>query len=268
MIYSDLHMHTTFCDGKNTPEEMVVSAIEKGVKTLGFSTHSYTPFDSGYCIKDIDGYKMEINRLKCKYKDDINILLGIEADYYSDVSYDDFDYVIGSVHYVLKNGEYIPVDNTAEILTTACEKHYGGNIYGFIKDYYSLVGEINERINPDIIGHIDLVTKFNENEAMFAENDEYLAYACEAVDKLLKKQNTVFEMNTGAISRKKRTTPYPSIFVLSHIIENGGKITLSSDSHSKDFIGFRFDECIDILRNNNATEITVWNGIEKEQVNI
>ena len=29
----DLHMHTTFCDGKNTPEEMVLSAIDKGLET-------------------------------------------------------------------------------------------------------------------------------------------------------------------------------------------------------------------------------------------
>ena len=31
----DLHMHTAFCDGKNTPEEMIISGINKGLTTIG-----------------------------------------------------------------------------------------------------------------------------------------------------------------------------------------------------------------------------------------
>ena len=41
----NLHTHTCFCDGKNTPEEMVISAIEKGMDVLGFSGHSSSSFD-------------------------------------------------------------------------------------------------------------------------------------------------------------------------------------------------------------------------------
>ena len=37
MIEYDLHMHTTFCDGKNTPEEIVLYAIDKGFSAIGFS---------------------------------------------------------------------------------------------------------------------------------------------------------------------------------------------------------------------------------------
>ena len=47
---ADLHTHTSFCDGKNSPEEMVRSAVEKGFDVLGFSGHSYTPFDETYCM--------------------------------------------------------------------------------------------------------------------------------------------------------------------------------------------------------------------------
>ena len=38
----DLHVHSVFSDGMDTPRDIVISAIEKGVKTLGFSDHSYT----------------------------------------------------------------------------------------------------------------------------------------------------------------------------------------------------------------------------------
>ena len=45
MIFCDYHVHTNFCDGKSAPEEIVLSAVEKGVPTLGFATHSYLDFD-------------------------------------------------------------------------------------------------------------------------------------------------------------------------------------------------------------------------------
>ena len=87
MILTDLHVHTNYCDGKNTPEEMVLAAIEKGMECIGFSVHSYTEFDTSFCIKSekVADYKAEINGLKEKYKDKIRILCGTEMDYFSEM---------------------------------------------------------------------------------------------------------------------------------------------------------------------------------------
>ena len=63
-MLTNFHTHTTFCDGQNTPEEMVLAAIEKGFSALGFSGHGYTTFDTSYCITDTDGYCREIKRLQ------------------------------------------------------------------------------------------------------------------------------------------------------------------------------------------------------------
>lgn len=76
----NLHTHTTFCDGKNSPEEMVLSAISKGFSVLGFSGHGYTSYDLSYCMKDMGGYISTVNMLKEKYKDKIEIYLGVEED--------------------------------------------------------------------------------------------------------------------------------------------------------------------------------------------
>ena len=62
-MLTNFHTHTVFCDGKNTPEEMVLSAIEKGFTALGFSGHGLTGFDPGYCLRDIAGYRAEVLRL-------------------------------------------------------------------------------------------------------------------------------------------------------------------------------------------------------------
>ena len=90
MILCDRHMHTTFCDGKAEAEEYVISAIDKGLKKIGFSVHSYVPFDLECCIakERIPEYRARIAELKKKYADKIEILCGVEQDYYSEESTD------------------------------------------------------------------------------------------------------------------------------------------------------------------------------------
>lgn len=244
MISRDLHVHTTFSDGKNTPEEVVLSAIEKGIKILGFSDHSYTPFDTEYCLKEneISNYINEISGLKDKYRNKIEILCGIEQDYYSDTPTHNFDYVIGSVHYVKVGEEYIPIDNTAEILFEGVQKHFGGDIYSLIEEYYRLVGELAQKTKADIIGHFDLVTKFCEQKMLFDQNHpRYVSAFKKAADQLLK-ANIPFEINTGAISRGYRTSPYPAPAIKEYIKQKGGKFILSSDSHSAEALAFGFSE--------------------------
>lgn len=95
-------MHTTYCDGKATPEEMVQAAIDKGLNAMGFSGHSFTPFDRSYCMsrEETDEYEKEIRNLAEKYKDKIKIYCGIEQDYYGLQEPQRWDYIIGSVHYI------------------------------------------------------------------------------------------------------------------------------------------------------------------------
>ncbi|MBO5726657.1 MAG: PHP domain-containing protein, partial [Clostridia bacterium] len=140
MMSTDLHTHTVYSDGKNTPEEMVLSAIEKGLKTIGISDHSYTSFDDSYCMKKetIDDYIKEITILKEKYRDKIEILCGIEQDLFSGQTDERFDYSIGSVHYFKFGEEYIDVDDSVETLKSAAEKYFGGDIYSLLEEYYRL----------------------------------------------------------------------------------------------------------------------------------
>ena len=63
----------------------------------------------------------------------------------------------------------------------------------------------------------------------------------QAADELLK-TGKPFEVNTGAISRGYRTTPYPAKEIRDYIREHGGKLIMSSDAHAKENIAFRFDE--------------------------
>ena len=98
----DLHMHTKYCDGQDSAEAMVLSAIENGLEFAGISGHSFTPHDPSYCMsrEGTKQYIEEIRALKEKYAGSIRLLLGIELDRFADTDITPFDYLIGSVHYI------------------------------------------------------------------------------------------------------------------------------------------------------------------------
>ncbi len=238
----DLHTHTTFSDGRNSPEEMVLSAIGMGMSTLGISDHSYTSFDESYCIPRhrLEEYRNCIRSLQEKYGDRIGIRLGLEKDYYSDTVDEGYDYLIGSVHYVKLGEEYVAVDESAQILIDAAARHFGGDIYSLAEIYYSSVSDVINRTHANIIGHFDLFKKFNRDGSLFDENaPRYKKMVIDAADKLLA-CGVPFEINTGAIRRGYRDDPYPSPEMIRYIKARGGKLILSSDSHSAEDLCFLF----------------------------
>ena len=98
----NLHTHTSYCDGIDTSEQMVIAAIEKGFDSIGFSGHSYMYYaeDHSMSLQRTEEYKKEIARLKKKYRDKIDIFCGLEFDMYSAIDLSGYDYLIGSVHYL------------------------------------------------------------------------------------------------------------------------------------------------------------------------
>ena len=97
--------------------------------------------------------------------------------------------------------------------------------------YYAEVRRMAE-MRPTILGHLDIVTKFNGDGAFFDEEDpRYRAAALEALHAADPKE-TLLEINTGAMSRGYRTAPYPALFLLKEWREMGGEIILTADAHS------------------------------------
>lgn len=233
MIPSNYHTHTLFCDGKNTPEEMVLEAIRSGCPELGFSGHSYTAYDDSYCmsLSDTQAYIRAVSELKEKYAHKIRIFLGIEQDYFSHIDTEGFDYVIGSVHAVCKDGCYLNVDESRDVFIQNVQKHYGGDYYGFVEDYYALVADVYRKTGCRIVGHFDLVTKFNAKKDLFdPEHPRYRAAANKALDALLDAP-VALEINTGGMARGYTDVPYPALDLLSRWVKAGKPIVYSSDCH-------------------------------------
>lgn len=243
----NLHTHSTFCDGKNTPEEIVIKAMEKGFSAIGFSGHAYTGFDVRYCMRDTEGYIAEINRLKQVYGGDIEIYLGMEEDAFAETDRSRLDYIIGSSHYFCVDGRYYPIDSSYDYFKK-CLEVFKYDCVSLAETYYSSFVKYIKSRKPDIIGHFDLITKFDELDvSLFLENGEYKKiaenYALQAAE-----AGCIFEVNTGAISRGMRKTPYPSKELLYALKKQDAGLILSSDSHVTDTLDFGFEEATAYLR--------------------
>ncbi len=236
----DLHVHTVFSDGKNTPEEMVLAAMEKGFDYIGFSDHAPMNFDDGCAMPEakLSEYAAEILRLKEKYKGRITIYLGMEMDSLSPLPALPLDYTIGSVHYLeMPDGHHVSIDWTAEKLKQGADAYFGGDPYAIVEAYYERVASMAQALRPSIIGHFDLITKFQEQSPLFDEqHPRYVAAWQKAVDAILP-HCTLFEINTGAMARGYRTSPYPSPAIQQYILQKGGRFIQNSDSHHRDTLG-------------------------------
>ena len=235
MIRSNFHTHSSYSDGNNEPEVMVQRAIEYNFTSLGFSDHSPGPdFISGWSMKgaDVPAYIAEIHALKEKYKAQIDIYCGLELDSTSNLPLDQFDYTIGSVHTIKKDGVVLDVDLAAEVTDRGVKSLYGGDYYAYARDYYESLVEHNLKNKCDIVGHFDLIAKFNENQVMFDDqSEEYGKIWKPALEALLEDKTRFVEINTGAISRVYRTTPYPTRQMLEFIKQKGGTVIITTDCH-------------------------------------
>ena len=263
---SNYHTHTYYCDGKDAPEDLVARAIELGFTSLGFSGHQYSVPDEDYAMtpEAEKNYRKDILELKDKYKDDIKIYLGIERDYYCETT-PGFDYVIGSIHHVDTGDGWVNVDESPEVLEEGVRKYFDGDYMAYVEAYFAQETKVLEKTKGQIVGHFDLVTKFNRGNRYFDEKDpaykrialnscEELAqsfYSSKAANNvpngfpeelavLLETGFPIFEINTGATIKGLRELPYPATFIVEHLMEMGVPLIFSSDCHDRRYLDFGF----------------------------
>lgn len=250
MILSNAHTHTTFCDGKSTAEQMVQSALKLGFDALGFSSHAYTPFDDSYTMKpdSTAEYIAEIGRLKAEYRDRLAIFCGVEDDFFCGTDLSPFDYAIGSCHYVAADGVYYCVDDTKEKLAEAIKVGFYGDRDAMLEQYFADVANAAECGKYQVLGHLDLVRKFNGAGDLFDENSSAYREFSEKALKRCADTGIIIEVNTGGINRGYRSTPYPAPPLLAKLSQMGGRVMVSSDAHHADGLNFYFAETVKLLR--------------------
>lgn len=260
LIKSNVHTHTEFCDGKDSMELMVKAAIDKGFETLGFSPHSFTPFDFAYCCMDFDAYRREFERLKEKYAGKIKLISGVELDAYG-VMPEGTDYVITSAHYVRVGGEYYSVDGSRKHFDTAVNEGFGGDKLKLAECYYDTLVQAVKATLPDVIGHFDLVDLYGN-----FDDDGYREIALAAAEKL-KGTDSLVEVNLGRLFKGKGGA-YPADFIIEYMARNGFEFVLSGDAHCVEALGFAFDEQVRLLKALGVKRLAYFDGKDKKYIDL
>ena len=266
-IKTNYHCHTIFCDGQNTPEEMIVEAINKQIKVLGFSAHVMYPYESSWHlkVKDYNKYVKTIRELQKKYQNQIKILCGVEADYVPNKAYPtkevykeyDLDYMIGSVHYVcFEDNAQFTVDGSVEELQKAID-YYNGNCKLLIQTYFDWQRQMAKACDCQIIGHPDLIRKRNVILHFFDENDQWYKNELKATAEAFALSGKIVEINTGAMARGAMKDVYPSEEFLTFLQKKDVPIMINSDAHSCKDLDFAFDFALSKAKKVGFTKLSV-----------
>lgn len=280
MITQNLHMHSTWDDGKCSVEEMILASKAAGLSSVGISVHAPMIFGTDWaCPREkLGAYQQEVREMKEKYKEAIDVYLGVEWDVFSDIDLEPYDYVIGSAHCIpvpmrlpencpaelaaMFHTDYPSVDESAEATERMLKGCFDGDADTAAEAYFAQLERVADEPHAQIVGHFDLLTKFDETHRFFNENSpRYEAAARRAMEKLVK-AGKIFEVNTGAISRGYRTTPYPSVKWLKLLHEMSGRVTVSADAHHTSGVTCAFDLAEKMINEAGFNEIWVLEGKE------
>jgi len=281
MNYFNLHTHSHFCDGKEAPEDYVKRAIELGFHTLGFSSHAPVPFENKFAIREeqLDEYFKDIQKLKSKYKDQINILLSLEIDFIPGITRDfaefvkvgNLDYTIGGVHLIKKKGieDLWFIDGPLqERYDEGIQKLYNGHGRQGVEAYYNQLLEMVATQQPDIIAHFDKIKMHNKNRYFSEEENWYKDLVWKTLKFIASETNCIIEVNTRGLYKKRADSYFPSPEILEQAHHLNIPITLNSDAHHPDELDKYFPEAIEMLKDIGFKELVYFEGKNRKGANL
>jgi histidinol-phosphatase (PHP family) len=265
----DYHIHTVFsCDSNLDPIVVCERAIELGFDEIGFTEHlDFDPLDEGYGYYDYRGISEMITEMQSTFDDTLSIRKGVEVTYQKKreneirefLSGKHYDYVIGSVHLV---GSF---DVSQKDGTDAFFKNYSREDAFYT--YFEVTRSLVESGIFDCLGHFEMIRRYALDCGMDYPYEEF----SEIIDEILRimiKNGIALEVNTSGIRHGPKET-YPRKIVIRRYTKLGGKyVTIGSDSHLPEHIGFMIRENMDFLKSIGIHEITTFKNRKKRGTDV
>ena len=257
---ADYHMHTPLCrHARGEPVDYTARALELGLPEIGFSDHSPVEHD------DQDDWRMLAGELG-EYVDKVQharythpalpVKLGLEVDFIPGhepwieemARRHDWDYFIGSVHYISGKWDFDNPKRLAEWAERDVDEVWA--------DYFDRLTKAAVSGLFQIIGHPDLPKKFGHRPTRDC-TPLYLNFlaACESTD-------TCIELNTAGL-RKDCAEIYPSIELLKLAKSGNVQITFGSDAHATHEVGMNLEDAVTLAREAGYEQCCRFNAQEK-----
>jgi len=241
-------------------ERYRAAAAERGIEELGVSEHVYRfrqaldlwqhPLWLENANDDLDEY--------CEFVRSTSLRLGVECDYVPGtegrtaamLEARDFDYVVGSVHFVGEGDAAVDHDgfDVWEALDADAEEIW--------TRYFDHFNRCARSGLFDILAHPDLVKVWGRDRPL-PEGDLRRFYE-PAVEAIVEGGSAV-ELSTAGL-RKPVGELYPARQFAELVVEAGVPFALSSDAHVPEQIGFRYDDALAFLDDLGVEEIAVFEG--------
>jgi histidinol-phosphatase (PHP family) len=266
-MFIDYHTHHARCGhASGNLEEYVQCGIQIGLKEIGLSDHmpllhvdpaSYYP-EMAMPMEELPRYVEECLQLKEKYKDQIAIKVGLEADYIE--HYEEqiariteaypWDYVIGSVHFL---GDWDVTDYRQT------HRWEGQDIQDVYERYYDAVQKAARTGMYDFIGHVDVIKRFG-----FAPEEPLYELEKQTLD-VIKEADIAIEMNASGL-RMPCKEMFPSRRMLKYALEIGIPVTVGSDAHQPEKLGQYLPEAKKCLKELGFENLAIFTDRKREVV--
>ncbi len=234
---------------------VVQAAAERGFTTYGLSEHAprfsvehLYPEERGLTPADlVDKFERYVHRameLRDEYQDRLELLVGFETealpvDLWADKMRElrrsaAFDYIVGSVHSI--GDTWIDLNpETSERAALA-----SGGWEALRCAYFDRLAELVETLEPEIVGHVDLIRRFDGHDFQFSGTAMQHA---ERVLEAARAHGAALEVNAAPV-RRGFGPVYPGPQVLARAQQMGVAVTLGDDSHGPDGVGIGLDACM------------------------
>lgn len=255
---ADVHMHCGFSnDSETRPEDMVESAIAKGLSVICFTDHyDKDNLDWGdEAIFDVESYFQKMIELQEEYRDQIDIRIGAEigmqpylAEYYQEfMAQHPFDFVIGSVHSVLEH----------DVALDFFQKHSDPEGY---KIYFEeMLQDVQKIKSYDVLGHLDYIVRYSNQGSKGFDLNDYM----DIIEEILKQviaHGKGIEMNMSGL-KYGLGAPHPQPEIIKRYRELGGEIiTVGADGHIPEHIAYDYHLADDILKSCGFKYYTEFKG--------
>lgn len=252
-------MHTTFSDGKGEMAEYAEKAMQNKIDEIGFSDHVHVHKEAwSMASSNLSKYVNSIRELRKAVQ--VSVKAGLEVEFVSNVTDSlvptinqyDFDYLMGSVHYI---GNWL-VDSDREI-----EEWKRRDVDEVYQQYFHLVQHMAATRLFDIVGHLDLVKKFN-----FRPKNDLSDLMLQTV-KTIRQSGMCIEVNAGGL-RKPCHEIFPNEKLLKMCFDNGVPITLGSDAHTPNDVGAGLEEAVKLARRIGYGEVVRFTKRKRDLVQL
>jgi histidinol-phosphatase (PHP family) len=269
MVWTNFHSHCNFCDGSDPAEAYIEAAIQRGMAAYGFSSHAPLPIARDWAMRkeELPRYIQQLQTLRSRYQEEIELAIGLEIDYLPGVSWWDFygpvlrglDYTIGSVHLVeaFADGRPWEVDGDHATFAEGLATIFKGDVRAAVSRYYELTRWMLMLENPDVLGHMDKIKLQNVHHPYFQETESWYQKEVEKTLKVVATMGTIVEINTRGLYSGKTLDLYPSHWVLERMAALRIPIMLNSDAHRPAEVAAGFEHAAPLLRKVGFKELMV-----------